>query len=538
MQNEQRTARLIAGALILLPPTASLAQPAHEDSAFGLFGAFAATEYGYFKSRMGFNNEQDWTWVEDHFRNLGAHWTRSNLQLLWDIVEPVLGGGYVWNNPMLTDPLIRRVYREGNEVHWLGVFHEGGGPIPPPPPKQQLRNPLSYPNEYQAFVRAAVERYDGDGIDDAAPGVWVKYWQAGNEIMGWQSSGRTVDDYVQFVRLLRAASRAADPQAKLVLIAPTDGGHMDPWLTQVIGALASEQAFDVIDVHHWGAAQTWRMPAIAQYRQLLDSKGLSHVQIWSCEHGTWQGQPTGQPSQTEQDQARSLVKRYVFNSNSGLDKLFWNNLMEWYQFGGNAGSIFNSMGLVTDGQGPGEDPARFNTPRIAYWTYRLLAARIDTHLATRLGLMPEVYVEGQVYGYAYRRASAARRLYFLWSEVGVRNVTFSVGTPILRLTNLIPDRYGKILEQRSLYAAGGKVRATVATDPVVIAELLLGDLNCDDAVNNFDIDAFVLALTDPAGYKAAYPDCERDLGDINGDGVVDNFDIDPFVECLSQGGCP
>jgi len=34
-----------------------------------------------------------------------------------------------------------------------------------------------------------------------------------------------------------------------------------------------------------------------------------------------------------------------------------------------------------------------------------------------------------------------------------------------------------------------------------------GDLNCDGAVNPFDIDPFVLALTSPGGYAAAYPNC-------------------------------
>ena len=61
----------------------------------------------------------------------------------------------------------------------------------------------------------------------------------------------------------------------------------------------------------------------------------------------------------------------------------------------------------------------------------------------------------------------------------------------------------------------------------------LGDLNCDGSVNAFDIDPFVLALTDPAGYAAAWPDCDIMLADCNGDGVVDAFDIDPFVELLT-----
>ncbi|MBL8881031.1 MAG: hypothetical protein JNG88_18095 [Phycisphaerales bacterium] len=65
--------------------------------------------------------------------------------------------------------------------------------------------------------------------------------------------------------------------------------------------------------------------------------------------------------------------------------------------------------------------------------------------------------------------------------------------------------------------------------------VLTGDLNCDGEVNNFDIDPFVLALTDPDAYAAAFPDCDASAADINDDGVVNNFDIDPFVALLTGG---
>ena len=62
----------------------------------------------------------------------------------------------------------------------------------------------------------------------------------------------------------------------------------------------------------------------------------------------------------------------------------------------------------------------------------------------------------------------------------------------------------------------------------------VGDLNCDGSVDFGDINPFVLALTNPAGYQAAYPDCNIDLADINGDGLVDFGDINPFVRLLTQ----
>ncbi len=69
-------------------------------------------------------------------------------------------------------------------------------------------------------------------------------------------------------------------------------------------------------------------------------------------------------------------------------------------------------------------------------------------------------------------------------------------------------------------------------DDLFITHLQTGDLNCDGAIDAFDIEPFILALLDPAGYAVAYPDCDRDLADINGDSAVDAFDVEPFVALL------
>jgi hypothetical protein len=61
-----------------------------------------------------------------------------------------------------------------------------------------------------------------------------------------------------------------------------------------------------------------------------------------------------------------------------------------------------------------------------------------------------------------------------------------------------------------------------------------GDLDCDGRVTNFDIDPFVQALSDPAGYHMDHHDCDRMNADCNGDGSVDNFDIDAFVALIGS----
>ena len=61
-----------------------------------------------------------------------------------------------------------------------------------------------------------------------------------------------------------------------------------------------------------------------------------------------------------------------------------------------------------------------------------------------------------------------------------------------------------------------------------------GDLNCDGSIDFGDINPFVLALSDPAAYAAAYPDCDITNGDINADGEFNFGDIQPFVGLLTQ----
>ncbi len=59
-----------------------------------------------------------------------------------------------------------------------------------------------------------------------------------------------------------------------------------------------------------------------------------------------------------------------------------------------------------------------------------------------------------------------------------------------------------------------------------------GDMNCNGAIDNSDIDAFVLALTAPEAYATMHPECSRHLADCNRDGLINNGDIDPFTDLL------
>ncbi|MBK8915221.1 MAG: immunoglobulin domain-containing protein [Phycisphaerales bacterium] len=114
---------------------------------------------------------------------------------------------------------------------------------------------------------------------------------------------------------------------------------------------------------------------------------------------------------------------------------------------------------------------------------------------------------------------------------GVSNGAMISGaqTGDLTLTGVLPADTG--IYHCLAYNACGNVY----TQTVTLRVNLRGDMNCDGATNNFDIDPFVLALVDPVEYAATYPGCDTRNGDVNCDGDFNNFDIDPFVSLLVGG---
>lgn len=141
-----------------------------------------------------------------------------------------------------------------------------------------------------------------------------------------------------------------------------------------------------------------------------------------------------------------------------------------------------------------------------------------------------VYADGQYWDTTtYEIPAGAAR-----AEVAVYYQSLSKEYIEFLRDNGVPGGAGQVLYD--LWEQNGKAPPELMVmEEITFGGGVAGDLNCDGVVNNFDIDPFVLALTDPAGYAAAYPECDIALGDVNGDGAVNNFDIDPFVALLTGG---
>jgi hypothetical protein len=78
----------------------------------------------------------------------------------------------------------------------------------------------------------------------------------------------------------------------------------------------------------------------------------------------------------------------------------------------------------------------------------------------------------------------------------------------------------------------------IATRPAPCA--CAPDMNCDGVVDYNDLVPFEMAMYDPYGYAAAYPQCDIDQADLDCDGDIDAVDY-AAIECLLTGGencCP
>ncbi len=458
--------------------TESQSELEYEDSHFGIFAFFVSEEFDQLWDAEGWSEaSQYWDWAEGHIPTLGVHWTRSNLNLIWNDIEDE-SGQYNWNKkPRYTENMLQRIYKPENQMHWLAVIgrpsteeRESDDKDKPP-----MRNGLDEPEEYKEFIKATVERFDGDGIDDFDPNIKIKYWQVGNEISSHEDPEVADSDYVDLVILTKEAILAADSEAKIVIVADLSGNgntvpdHHKNILTEL--GKKDPTAIHAIDIHHWGAAGLWKMKMIPAYQELFKSLNMEHVKIWSGEHGTWEGKPGEYPLQSEEEQASSLIKRYVYNLNNGVDKIFWNNLMDWHNFGGNPDSIYNSLGLITDSKSSGEVKNRFNKPRISYWCYAALSKLIDAHRAEPLGPISDLEPATDVWGYAYKLKSTNKEFYILWAAEEGTRVSFEAASHVKTRQNMIPDNTGKYKGSQSLSTGGKKLSFVIGSDPVLISDM-------------------------------------------------------------------
>ncbi len=155
---------------------------------------------------------------------------------------------------------------------------------------------------YKQFLTAMVERYDGDGVEDAAGSPVVQYFQIENEVDGnfWDD---TPEKYGELLKIAYKTVKAANPNAKVIIAGVSIArGFFDHYVPvfDYLSANADSaglSCFDVFDLHWYGAVDEYSELSgysftgfLASVRSELANRGWdSDMPIWVSETATYGG---------------------------------------------------------------------------------------------------------------------------------------------------------------------------------------------------------------------------------------------------------
>lgn len=324
--------------------------------------------------------------------------------------------------------------------------------------------------EFAEFVGTVVERYDGDGFEDAPGSPVVEYWEfynepdAGDELRaryGASYWGHFGTQYAQMLCAVRPLIKAANPRAQIVMgglaydsFEDQGGGFVREFLDDVLLAGGGE-CFDVMNFHYYPPfAPVW-----APYGRGLSGKAnylyatlaqYGYEKPVICTEAGWHSDDYAQFPSTPEIQSRYVVQLFSQALASRLDTMIW-----WTWIDPGAG--YGANGLLS--------PSLERKP--AFYAYRA-AAQILGRASFRRALSPQELGDPALEGYLLEKQDGTM-LYVLWSnDTAARTVTI----PVIHARIL--DLYGNSLAIRDDGDDGhadGHIQAEVGSNPLYVEEL-------------------------------------------------------------------
>jgi hypothetical protein len=195
---------------------------------------------------------------------------------------------------------------------------------------------------YSAWVRAVVERYDGDGVNDMPKLKYpIKYWEVMNEpdldgedtLDFWKGDA---DDYAKLLEETSLAVKSADPSAQ-VLIAGAAGGDdrfLDFYRTLFSSHPGISSNFDIANVHCI-SNDSYENFNVEPYKNMLAEFGLDGKSIWVTEAEAMisdDAKVNAQQTYDSTKNARALgAQRIFFTQYDFGGKMKQKDVKKWYK---------------------------------------------------------------------------------------------------------------------------------------------------------------------------------------------------------------
>jgi hypothetical protein len=325
-------------------------------------------------------------------------------------------------------------------------------------------------DDLKAFLSAAVERYDGDGISDAAGSPVVSYWSfyaepdngdvdralAGKGYWGHNGAG-----YADLLAEIYPVIKAADPNAQVLIgglayawFENMGGPFVRDFLPEVLSAMKGNYGRYFIDVFafHFYPINT-EHPTIESkaedLRDVLADWGLGDLPMVVPEMGYWSASGGGS---SEDEQATRLVQMYTRGLAVGLGHMSWHSV---FDRGDPVVEPYEQHGLFR-----GQD---LNSPKPAYHVYKTLATELNAYTYNR------EFDFGGTEGYVFYYAPSHKEKTVLWATGSTRTVAFAGS--VLRVVDklgvetIIVDGSGQDRDSRA-----GVIGIQVSGSPVYVVQ--------------------------------------------------------------------
>lgn len=444
--------------------------PSSGDSPFGIHPANTYDIYPpdpkALPSGQGFNYETA--------LDLGVKWNRPGFYALWDIIqktdEDIENGNFNWTeNDYVYNGIPESISTMGNIAGFGNRVKSGEESYPR---KYSFKTDY-YEEKYIYFVKKLVERYDGDGVDDM-PNLKnpVKYWQIENEP---DAASNDSAGYAHLLKISYQAIKESCSDCKVIMGGLSGGKRgMDEFFTPIINELNGDYV-DVFDFHSFGPENGWE-----PYNILVDlikkpflDNGKS-IEIWIAETGTTSGYAQTMPdgssiTQTEKQQANSLLKRFVYALSVGVKKVFWAWGLQEDGFGGE----FNHTGLIYDGRE--ENDLGYGVKKLSYYTYKLMVEKLEGSDWDNIETVRE---SDGVYVYKFTRSSCPVWVAWTDNESNAQVTISGVNVEGALITEAVPSYesglevtdYAAAFSTRTYAVSGGEVTITISSHSPVFVE--------------------------------------------------------------------
>ncbi|MBI3754621.1 MAG: hypothetical protein HY265_00455 [Deltaproteobacteria bacterium] len=457
-----------------IPATPSAPLSSAKDSPFGMHPAHISM--------------QDSTYKEA--KDIGVKWHRPSMYMVWSAVQKDL------NSQNYNFTAFDKYY--GGVQSGINILANITSRM-----KQESEYTLANSflptdeQKYLNFVKAVVERYDGDGIDDMQ-GLKnpILYWQVGNE----PNNKGGVKDFAKLQKITYQAIKEVCPQCKVLIggaaqpidtlglktlgfVSKTDdyfyefGKSYESYLKELNG-----EGFDIFDFHWYGEADGDYRKLGAVYEQikiLLKKYGFGNAPVWITEMGAYSGEPSDKSPkgeklfsyQTETQQAADYLKRFVYPLSLGIEKIFPAfGLIEGFK--GNDG-YFDHTGFIYEGKGSND--LGYGVKKLSYYTYKKMVEILEGSDWNNIQTIQE---SDGVYVYKFQKGG--KKIWVAWNDnPAEKQITITgIGAQQVKITEAVPKYesgkdvtdYSTAFNTETKSASNGKITITLKDKPVFVEE--------------------------------------------------------------------